>query len=365
MLSIYYNDDAGYEARLESGPVYVYNDFGGSDPGYMKLHRADCRTLQIRRGLKKTSVRKVCGDTLDELIRWLRDNRGPEGKGYTVCSVCLAEVEASVHDVGIAEPATRSSLSVGDLASKLVEVYQGRKIPAYVYHSERAGFTRTILQEDPESLFRMIVIAAYDRQPFTRVARGWEPIWGIQAGGESLPQLLIKAGVFDLAVVLGLKEQDIQRRLAEVRFYHYRMDTDGAHTRYARTFKEAAVSVNGGLHRALVESVDEWGALTVFRGFDDIHGIGPTIASKLVMYTLREIGVGKVPPSAFVRVVEPILGEYHNARMAQKLERKFGPNCLELLFEELKALGDPFAIDALYYVDRDEPQLEAYLLGES
>jgi hypothetical protein len=34
------------------------------------------------------------------------------------------------------------------------------------------------------------------------------------------------------------------------------------------------------------------------------------------------------------------------------------------LFEELRLLGDPFAIDALYYVARDEPQLGESLLQE-
>jgi len=36
---------------------------------------------------------------------------------------------------------------------------------------------------------------------------------------------------------------------------------------------------------------------------------------------------------------------------------------VDKVFEALKSLGDPFAIDAFYYIDRDEPKLKKCLLG--
>jgi hypothetical protein len=362
MLSIHQDDDASYEDALKSGAIYIYNDFPGRDLRYKKLHRSDCRTLQLRPRLKKTSVRKVCSDSLEELVQWLLSNRGLEGAGYTRCSVCIGQLEDTGHETRAATEVPGSPFPAKSFAKKLVEIYQDRKIPAYSHHSRRAGFTKEALEVDPTCLFRLIVIAAYDRQPFTRIARGWEPIWGLRTEGDSLPRVLTELGVFELGTVLSLTEEEIHQRLAKGRFYGYRLDTDGAFTRYARTLGDAAKLVTSGLHKRLLEANDERDAQTVFHDFDTIHGIGPTIASKLVMYTLREIGVGSVPPCDFTTVVEPIIEEYHNAKMAKKLRREFGPTCLRQLYEELRALGDPFAIDALYYVDRDEPRLQAYLL---
>ena len=364
MLSIHLNDDASYEGALKSGAVYIYNynDFGGSDPRYKKLHRSNCRTLQLKPGLRKTSVRKVCSDSLDELVQWVLRNRGPEGAGYTLCPVCVRELEGTTRETKITGEAPSSSFPARSFAKKLIEVYQDKKVPAYSHHFSRAGFTKEALEANPTCLFRLIVVAAYDRQPFTRIARGWEPIWGLRTEGDSLPRVLADLGVFELRPVLGLTEEEIRQRLAEGRFYRYRLDTDGAFTRYARTLGDAAKLVTSGLHRKLLDASDERDAQRIFRDFDTVHGIGPTIASKLVMYTLREIGVGSVPPRDFTTVVEPIIEEYHNAKMAKKLRNRFGPTCLRRLYEELRALGDPFAIDALYYVDRDEPGLQGYLL---
>jgi len=364
MLSIHQNDDASYEAALKSATLYVYNDFPGGNPQYKKLHRSDCRTLQLRPGLKKTSVRKVCSDHLDELVQWLLCNRGREGEGYTMCSLCLGKPQDATRITKTSAAVSSSPLPARSLARKLIEIYQDRKIPVYTDYSRRAGFTKDALEEDPACLFRLIIVAAYDRQPFTRAARGWEPIWGLRASGDSLPQILKELGVFDLRFVLAVEEEEIQRLLANARFYGYRLDTDGAFTHYGRTIRDAANSVTRGLHGRLLKAEDRRDAQAIFRDFDAVHGIGPTIASKLVMYTLREIGVGKVRPRDFDSVVEPLLDEYHNARMAKELQRRFGAGCLRQLFEELKVLGDPFAIDALYYVDRDEPQLRLYLLEE-
>lgn len=99
------------------------------------------------------------------------------------------------------------------------------------------------------------------------------------------------------------------------------------------------------------------------RLLDTVHGIGPTIASKVVKYTLREIRLSSVNPHELYPAVKQILTEYHNARLAQELANKRGqPNIVEQIFEALVELGDPFAIDALYYVDRDEPVLKESLM---
>ena len=89
MFKIFRNDDTAYEAARHSWAHYIYNDFGGRNPTYKKLHHADCRTLDLKPGLKTTSVPKVCSDSRAELLAWILTNRGPEGSGYTLCQVCL------------------------------------------------------------------------------------------------------------------------------------------------------------------------------------------------------------------------------------------------------------------------------------
>jgi len=61
--------------------------------------------------------------------------------------------------------------------------------------------------------------------------------------------------------------------------------------------------------------------------------------------------------------VKQILTEYHNTRLIQELVTHYEqPDIVDQIFEALLQLGDPFAIDALYYVDRDEPALRESLM---
>ena len=62
------------------------------------------------------------------------------------------------------------------LADKLINTYQNEQIPAMIEGFSAAGFTRTTLTLDPIKLFQMLVIAAYDRRPFTPAAGGFEVI---------------------------------------------------------------------------------------------------------------------------------------------------------------------------------------------
>jgi hypothetical protein len=61
----------------------------------------------------------------------------------------------------------------------------------------------------------------------------------------------------------------------------------------------------------------------------------------------------------------PILTEYHNTRLALELVKLCQqPDIVELVFKALIDLGDCFAIDALYYADRDKPELRNSLLSD-
>jgi hypothetical protein len=253
------------------------------------------------------------------------------------------------------------------LARKLIEIYTMHKIPeaAKLNRKYEEGFTRDKIEGDTSALFQMIVLAAYDRRPFTIIAKGWEPIWGLIDTGPSLPAILRNAGLYQLAQVLTLSKEDMERRLANCRFFKYRLDSDGAKTRYCRTFKDAAelVSIRGLL--SLMQSATTASEVKkIYELIDGVHGIGPTITSKLIMYTLREIGVGNIDPRELYPAVKPILIEYHNARLTKELIQLCQqPDIVEQIFEALKVMGDPFAIDALYYIDRNEPALKKRLMS--
>jgi hypothetical protein len=90
MVEIFKNDEVKYGQWLRANSHgYIYNDFGSTNPAYTKLHEADCTMLHnLGGGTRRTSVRKVCSPNLSELIIWLKENRGPEGEGYTPCQYC-------------------------------------------------------------------------------------------------------------------------------------------------------------------------------------------------------------------------------------------------------------------------------------
>jgi hypothetical protein len=133
--------------------------------------------------------------------------------------------------------------------------------------------------------------------------------------------------------------------------------------RYAKTFIKTASVVS-----CLLSDIRAARTATDVKKFhsnlDNIPGIGETIASKLVMYILRELPYfgSSIHPRELYPAVKPILKEYHNANLAKKLKNHYGADIVEEVFDVLKGLGDPFAIDALYYIDREEPELKNYLL---
>ncbi len=255
------------------------------------------------------------------------------------------------------------------LAEKLIKIYNQHKLPKYAELNRKypEGFKPERINSNPEdSLFQLVIIAAYDRQPFTYGARGWEPIWGLSNSKQSLPAILRSVRLFDIKDVAALQENDIQERLSQCYFFGYRLNTDGAYTRYCKTFKDATRLIQRDGLLSLIKSASTAHEVqNVHKHLDSIHGIGPTIASKLVMYVFREIPFGNINPQELHSSVKPILKEYHNANLAKELMKCYGPDIIDQIYEELKKLGDPFAIDALYYVDRDEPKLKNCLLSIS
>jgi hypothetical protein len=212
------------------------------------------------------------------------------------------------------------------IARWLIEIYTKHKLPKYAdTFYKPLGYTKQEMEDDPNKVYSMILVAAYDRQPFTKIARGWESIWGTRSQENSLRTSLDKMGLLQVRVASELSLEEVSRRLRGVTFHGYRIDSDGAHTEYARTVKDIARLVSEcQLLRLMMQTETPAQVESIFRLLHGIHGIGKTIASKIVMYTLREIGIGQIWRGHLYPAVEPILDEYHNARLTKELEQNFG-----------------------------------------
>jgi len=221
MIRKFHQNEPAYERWLRNTGGYVYNDFGGSNVNYKKLHKSDCRMLHnIRSGQMKTSVRKICSSDLSELERYVNQKRGPEGVGYSLCTFCFSSANVPKRLRGETKQWTRKEYSSPSgkvalrIAQTLKHVYNLSKLPNY-YSSfySPLGLTKKEVEADPNRLYWMIVLATYDRQPFTRVAKGWEAIWGTKREGDSIRTALSEIGLLQMEAVSDLSRDEIRSLL--------------------------------------------------------------------------------------------------------------------------------------------------------
>jgi len=239
------------------------------------------------------------------------------------------------------------------LAARLIRVYNDDQVPAMVEGFAQAGFTKAALEGDPAKLFQMVAIAAYDRRPFTPAAGGFEEIWGITRGARSIPEALKALDLFAPGDVRHLDRDTIYRRLDSRSYFGLSLASDAKLVRFDRTLSELARLIDGGFHNQMLSANTTQDVQRIYKILTSVHGIGDTIGAKLVKYVHREIGVGRVPADAFpLAVVWPLADEYHlNAAveaMSARVDRALAPLTMGLLLER----GDPFAVDALFYLHR-------------
>lgn len=252
------------------------------------------------------------------------------------------------------------------LADKLIEIYTKRKLPDYAkrYAAYPESFTKERIRSDPRnSLFQMIVLAAYDRTPFTRWAGGSEPIAGLDPSKASLPSILRSAQLFTVADILGQEEDAIDEILKRCSFCGHHI-ASYSKVRYAQTFRRAAKAIDSLLSDIRSARTASHVA-ALHEKLDEIPGIGPAIASKLIMYTLRESPYfgSSIHPRELYPAAKPLEKEYHVGNIANVLKRRYGQNIIDDIVEQLRQLGDPFAIDALFYIGREAPHFSKRLFN--
>ena len=99
--NVYYfqHEDQSFLDFIRKNEGYVFNDFGGSQVQYQKLHHYDCAYLHnLGRGSLRTSVRKVCSSSKEDLINWLNEKRGKINIGYTECP-CMKDPNYKIVEI--------------------------------------------------------------------------------------------------------------------------------------------------------------------------------------------------------------------------------------------------------------------------
>lgn len=379
MVEKFHYDEEGYLNYLKYNKGFVYNDFPGNNVTLKKLHHYNCSRLHNLGGGKyRTNVPKVCSPDYKDLIDWITAFKGPKGIGYSNCP-CMEQHDYKTINIeellnntqiihkkdNINKNLTTNQAFVKKFANKLIDIYVNRKIPKYLKYHHRFGFTKKSLEEDKNKLFQLIVIASFDQQPFTWNPNGWELIW------EEIPEILKNLGLYTLK---GVREKDvdkIENLLKTGIFYNkciqYRIRKNPKNTSYAKTLKDAFnIIEEKKLHNKMLEASTSEEIKSIYNMMTNrnINNIGKTIASKILMYTLRELRIGKARPEHFDLVVDALIDEYHNNKLAEDINKRYGESFIREVIVVLKRLGDPFAIDALYFVDRDAPELKSELFNQ-
>ncbi|EEG79134.1 hypothetical protein [Dethiobacter alkaliphilus] len=245
------------------------------------------------------------------------------------------------------------ALIAEELSQLLFETYQEKHLPQMVKGFGSAGFTRATLVQSPANLFLMLVTATYDRRPFTGAAGGFEYIWGIKDREQGIPARFKAMGLAEPTRVSKMSQSDLQAFLAREYIGDYTLD-GVSKVSYAASLLSAAEIVDS-LHKRCVQVKSSVDASDFYIELTKVYGIGETIAAKLSKYLLREIAIGEITPIDFpLTVVWPLVMEYHNDQAIKKL-RQLGDDVVPLSLGMLLQKGDPFAIDALFYMNRQEP----------
>jgi len=241
------------------------------------------------------------------------------------------------------------------IAKFLIKNYNKEKVPEIVKEFKEWGFNKEKLINDKRTLFKFLVLIAYDRQPFDRP--NYYTVWD-KGDPESVHNVLERNGLFNLAKIKQLSIQQIESLLRKCRAHGYHLHNTNPKnekrgTKFARTIKQISEIIDE-IKNLLLDTRTESDVLRLHRKLCTIHGIKGTIAAKFIMYTLREMRIGNVHPSKLEPIAFFLLGEAHNQKWAKRLENpEFGgrKGLLEQVMENLRE--DPLAIDYFWHLDKE------------
>jgi hypothetical protein len=246
------------------------------------------------------------------------------------------------------------SRSAEQIASFLIAKYNSDKVPEMREEFRSWGFTKESLCTDRKTLFRFLVLIAYDRQPFDRP--DYNAVWDT-TDRDSVRSVLGEAGLLEIDRIATLSEGEIKSSLAKCVAHgchlHNTNPFGAVGTDFSKTIKMVS-QITDEVMKTLPKLQTALDIFNLHRRVCTVHGIKETIASKFIMYTVRELGIGNVPHSQLEVIAHYLFGESHNKKWKQRLEDPtFGgrTGLLEQIMEKMKS--DPIALDYLWELDRD------------
>lgn len=241
------------------------------------------------------------------------------------------------------------------IAQFLIRKYNEEKVEAVVEEMEGWHFTKDSLTKNKNRLFKYLVLVAYDRQPFDRP--DYFAVWE-RSDPESVFSVLENRGILDLEKARRFSEQEIDAILRKcvahkLHLHNTNLKNEAIGTKFARTFKDIVHNIDD-ISERLSNVRSGLDVMRLHQKLCKIHGIKQTIASKFIMYTIRDLRIGNVPLSELDMISRYLLGEWHNQKWARRLEdpslggRK---GLLEKIIDKLKS--DPMALDYFWTLDRE------------
>jgi len=242
-----------------------------------------------------------------------------------------------------------------EIASFLIKKYNEEKVEGMIEEFEGWGFSKENLVKDSGTLFKFLVLVAYDRQPFDRP--DYYAVWD-KNNLNSVYNVLERNRLLNLDKIRKSSEEEIELLLRKCVAHGYHLHNSNPKnerigTKFAKTIKQISEKIDDAMHILLnLESSSD--IIRLHRKLCTIHGIKETIAAKFIMYTVRELGIGNVDPSQLEPVAFFLFGEWHNQKWARRLEEpSLGgrEGLLEQVVEHLKE--DPMALDYFWQLDRE------------
>lgn len=241
------------------------------------------------------------------------------------------------------------------IAKFLIIKYREEKLKEIVEEFENWGFTKETLVKDKRTLFKFLILTAYDRQPFDRP--DYYTVWD-KRDSDSVHNVLERNGLFNLEKIrkLSLNEIDSLLRKSTAHGYHLHNTNprnEKIGTKFAKTIKQISEIIDE-IRNLLLNLKTGSDVLRLHRKLCKIHGIKQTIAAKFIMYVVREMGIGNIHPSKLEPIAFFLLGEAHNQKWAKRLEDPQLGGRKGLLDQVMKNLReDPMAIDYFWQLDRE------------
>lgn len=229
------------------------------------------------------------------------------------------------------------------IASFLIKKFNEEKVKDLIEEFKEKGFTNKSLVEDKNSLFQFLVLVAFDRRPFSP----YEIVWD-QNDPRSVFSVLKKNGLLELSKMQTLTEDKLDEILEKLKVKNLHLNhlDLGRRIKTSKTMKELASNIER-IQLQLNSLKSGYDVMKLHHMIDDIHGFGPTIASKFIMYSIRCMGIGNIASSEFGFVARNLKDEWRNSKWVRQLKEK---GMLKEVYEKLK--DDPFAFDYFWDLDR-------------